>query len=102
MADLPAFGGVDFWRLSEELSQFWTLRKDEDDEHKHILSLSMRGGMINAHDGTDELPVFLQYTAGGTDSIRGFTYASIGPKEGDVVIGGRAIFLNTLEYTYPI
>jgi outer membrane protein assembly factor BamA len=98
------FGGVDYWRLSDDYAQYWTLRQNEDEERKHVLSFGARAGMIEGHDKTGDagLPVDLKYFAGGASTIRGFAYHSVSPREGNTAVGGRVILLTNLEYSYPI
>ncbi len=103
-AGAPLFGGVDFWRLSDDYSCFWTLKKNEDEQRKHILSFGARAGMIEGHSDTGDegLPVDLKYFAGGASTLRGFNYHSVSPRENDVAVGGRFILLTNVEYTYPL
>lgn len=47
----------------------------------------------------DELPPSVRFFAGGDESIRGFDYESLGPKDEDGnVIGGSNLFVASLEY----
>ncbi|MFA5530049.1 MAG: autotransporter assembly complex family protein [Thiohalomonadaceae bacterium] len=47
----------------------------------------------------DEVPVSLRFFAGGDQSVRGFTYQSLGPEnaEGEVV-GGQHLLVGSIEY----
>ncbi len=98
----PVLGGVSYWQMVEEYQHFWTLRQDQDELSKHVLSFSGRTAMVEARYRTGELPVDLQYFLGGASTVRGFNYRAITPKEGGVGTGGRFYLLTNLEYTYPI
>ena len=50
-----------------------------------------------------DLPASLRFFAGGDNSVRGYAYKSLGPKDslGDVT-GGRHLFTASLEYEHPL
>ena len=48
----------------------------------------------------DPIPDDYLFRAGGSRSNRGYAYQSLGPKEGDAVVGGRFLATGTLEYTH--
>lgn len=48
----------------------------------------------------DPLPDDFLFRAGGSRSNRGYAYQSLGPREGDAVVGGRYLGTGTLEYTH--
>ena len=54
-------------------------------------------------DGADQLPASLRFFAGGDNSVRGYEYQSLGPKDsnGDVV-GGRHLLTGSIEYEHPV
>lgn len=54
-------------------------------------------------DNFDRVPSSLRFFAGGDQSIRGFNYNTISPRdENDDLIGGRYLATASLEYAYPI
>lgn len=54
-------------------------------------------------DQFSKLPASLRFFAGGDNSIRGFDYESLGPKDDDGnVIGGKHLAIGSLEYEHPI
>ncbi|HFE48575.1 MAG TPA: outer membrane protein assembly factor, partial [Chromatiaceae bacterium] len=54
-------------------------------------------------DDFDLYPNSLRYFAGGDGSVRGYTYKELGPKDDKgVVIGGRQMFVTSLEYDHRI
>jgi outer membrane protein insertion porin family len=65
-------------------------------------SLGYGIGLKPRHNGKKDLPLFERYFLGGINSVRGFAERSLGPKEGDDVIGGdRQAVVNT-EILFPI
>lgn len=77
---------------------------------KLIHPLGSRGRVIaRAEGGTtwtdsfDELPATLRYYAGGDQSVRGYGYEELGPRDasGDV-IGGKHLLFGSLEYEHRI
>jgi translocation and assembly module TamA len=54
-------------------------------------------------DGAGDLPASIRFFAGGDNSVRGYKYKSLGPKDknGDVV-GGRHLLTGSIEYEHPI
>ncbi len=54
-------------------------------------------------DGIHALPASLRFFAGGDNSVRGYKYQSLGPKDSnDDVVGGRHLLTASLEYEHPV
>ncbi|MCH4249038.1 MAG: autotransporter assembly complex protein TamA [Acinetobacter populi] len=51
-------------------------------------------------DNFDQVPYNLRYFAGGDQSIRGYDYKSLSPKEDDLLLGGQVLAVGSLEYNY--
>ncbi|KAA8735108.1 BamA/TamA family outer membrane protein [Acinetobacter qingfengensis] len=51
-------------------------------------------------DDFNRVPYNLRYFAGGDQSIRGYDYKSLSPEENDLLIGGQALAVGSLEYNY--
>lgn len=58
------------------------------------LLLSTNIGYITASNLTDKLPISERFYAGGTQSIRGYSFQALGP--------GRYLFVATSEYRYQV
>jgi len=59
-------------------------------------------GAITASDFS-RLPVALRFYAGGDNSVRGYAYQSIGPRNANgQVVGGRYLKVVSAEYDFPI
>lgn len=48
----------------------------------------------------DQVPYNLRYFAGGDQSIRGYDYKSLSPREDQLLLGGQALAVGSLEYNY--
>jgi len=54
-------------------------------------------------DDAQELPASLRYFAGGDQSIRGYKYQSLGPRnDNEEVIGGKHLLVGSVEYDFPV
>ncbi len=66
------------------------------------LLLHGEAGAIAASDFS-RLPVALRFYAGGDNSVRGYAYQSIGPRNANgLVVGGRYLKVASVEYDLPI
>ena len=99
-------GEFDFSKINVRLAWFKTLYTN-DAGTKHVLALGSRLGFIDVVAGSDSVPVFERFFAGGSTSIRGFKYRTVSPREDypeldDDPIGGNFMVLFTAEYSFPI
>ncbi|OGS93062.1 MAG: hypothetical protein A2061_01805 [Gallionellales bacterium GWA2_59_43] len=46
------------------------------------------------------IPQEYLFRAGGSQSVRGYTYQNLGVKEGAAIVGGRALITASIEYTH--
>nr|WP_235591114.1 autotransporter assembly complex family protein [Pseudoalteromonas sp. H105] len=89
-----AFSSTNILRL--QLQNAW-LRTYLD---KHLLFLKANIGAMMVDD-IDNVPYSLRFYAGGDQSVRGFAYQSISPKnEKGRLIGGKYLISGTVEYNY--
>ncbi|WP_369796401.1 autotransporter assembly complex family protein [Cupriavidus sp. amp6] len=51
-------------------------------------------------DSSGQIPATLRFRAGGTDSIRGYTYQSIGTPSGSSILPAKYLGTGSLEYQY--
>ncbi|MFV2058882.1 MAG: autotransporter assembly complex family protein [Thiohalomonadales bacterium] len=79
-------------------------------DSKWILPMSTRGRLITRAslgltgvDSVLDLPASFRFFTGGDQSIRGYSFATLGPKneEGDV-IGGKHLIIGSIEYDFRI
>jgi len=68
----------------------------------HRFQLRADLGGIATND-FDDVPTSLRFFAGGDQSVRGFSYRSLGPTDGDgEVTGGRYLATGSAEYSYAV
>lgn len=84
--------GQPFYRSSLRAQQWWSL-SDRD-------VLTLRGEIGKVWADTLRLPQDFSWRTGGSRSIRGYRYQSIGLERGDAVIGAPALGVVSLEYTH--
>jgi outer membrane protein insertion porin family len=70
---------------------------------RHVIVVHGRAGWITGHSGGD-LPIYERFFLGGINTLRGFDYNSVGPKDPETgdVIGGELMAQANLEYRFPI
>ncbi|MFH1459802.1 MAG: outer membrane protein assembly factor BamA [Candidatus Omnitrophota bacterium] len=70
---------------------------------KSVLELKTRGGLVEAFDYSQDVPVYERFYAGGANTIRGYKERRVGP-EGEYgdPIGGRILAVFNAEWTYKL
>lgn len=64
-------------------------------------TLSLRGELgYTAADSSKGIPEQYLFRVGGTNSVRGYAYQSLGVKNGEAVVGGRYMATASIEYTH--
>ena len=91
------FGNFDFPRGQINYSKYFLIRERADGGGRHTLTSSWRFGFSG-----EETPIFENFFAGGFTTLRGFSFRGASPVESGVQVGGRFMFLGTLEYMFPI
>ncbi len=114
-------GEIDYHKVELNHIRYFTLYTTRE-EQRHILELSTRVGWAREFDGTDQVPLFDRFLAGGSGTIRGFDYGEVGPRaEGNPFtnkgrkrirrslrdgsgdpLGGEALWLARAEYGFPL
>ena len=59
-------------------------------------------GVVSNFNYGEQIPVFERYFMGGSNSVRGFEYRSIGPTVNGCNVGGNTMLLLTAEVSHPI
>lgn len=67
-----------------------------------IFAVSAQGGQIRPLDPTEEIPIALRYFAGGFTTVRGFEFASIGPRVDGETTGGQLFLSTQMELRFPL
>src|SRR5204862_3472881 len=67
-----------------------------------VFATSFQGGVIAPIAGTQEIPIALREFAGGTNTVRGYKFESIGPKVNGDPTGGQVFMALQSEFRIPI
>ena len=67
-----------------------------------VLSLSGKLGVVSGLDYHKDVPVYERYFLGGSGSVRGFEYRSIGKVVNGKNIGGQTMMVLSAEISHPI
>lgn len=95
----------DFYELDAQIRHYIPLW------YNHVLSLSLRGGVVDTYGSEDYVPIGNRYFLGGGRRARGFKYRDIGPKAIPEEnpdsgyfrpVGGQTILEGSVEYSIPI
>jgi len=90
-------GDFTFPVLSLEGNRYFTIHQRADGSGRQVLAL--RSLVAWAGNNT---PVFERFYAGGFRSLRGFSFRGVGPEINGYKVGGDFMWLNSIEYQYPI
>ncbi|MBI5116380.1 outer membrane protein assembly factor BamA [Candidatus Poribacteria bacterium] len=96
LAGGPFFAETDFVKLAGEARWFRPVGE------KFVLMTRLEAGAVEEYGDSDIVPVFERFFAGGSNSVRGYDYRDVGPRENDDPIGGKAKLEGTLEISYPV
>lgn len=94
----PFGGDVDFYQLELKHSRY--IRGFFGG---HLLELGARTGVVEEYGDTEFVPLFERYFLGGLDSLRGYRYRDVGPRdEFDEPLGGNTYWYGFAEYSVPL
>ncbi len=98
LAGGPFGGEVNFYKLELKHSQYV-----KGFLTGHLLELGARTGVAESFNGDIDVPLFDRFFLGGLDSLRGYDYREIGPKDrfGEP-LGGDTYWFGYAEYSVPI
>ncbi|BAL23203.1 autotransporter assembly complex family protein [Azoarcus sp. KH32C] len=65
----------------------------------NVLILRAEGGITLAEE-RDGVPQDFLFRTGGTQTVRGYAFQSLGVKEGDAIVGGRYLGVASAEYVH--
>ena len=94
-------GSRDFYRVEARGAQFVPLFKAQE----QVLAILLRAGIIEKYGETSDDDLFYyNYTLGGPNTLRGFEYREVGPKDpySSEPIGGKSYGFFSLEYSLDI
>jgi outer membrane protein insertion porin family len=93
-------GSFMYPRASLDVRQYGLITERPDHSGRHVLSFATQLGFTGG-----DTPIYDRFYSGGI-GFRGFDYHSVSPKKfsgfADVEIGGEFMWINTLEYLFPL
>jgi outer membrane protein insertion porin family len=94
----PLSGTVDIYKLQLGTSFYFPMIFE-----KHVLLLQGNIGVVNQWADGNRVPLFDRFFLGGANSIRGFKYRDISPRDDqNEPVGGKTFWNTTVEYGFPI
>jgi outer membrane protein insertion porin family len=90
-------GSFEYPRAIIDGRQYYLLRERPDHSGRHVLTLSSRVGFTG-----DNTPIYENFFAGGYSTLRGFDFRGASPVKNGVVVGGEFMWVNTVEYLFPL
>ena len=91
------FGSFDYGRGEIDWRRYLLVMERPDGSGRHVLGFSNKFSLSG-----DETPIFENFFAGGHATLRGFEFRGASPELATVTIGGRMMFLGSVEYLFPI
>ena len=91
------FGSFDYGRGEIDWRRYLLVTERPDGSGRHVLGFSNRFALSG-----DETPIFENYFAGGHATLRGFEFRGASPEINTVTVGGRMMFLGSVEYLFPV
>ena len=98
LAGGPFGGDVNFYKLELKHAQYvkglW---------EGHLLELGGATGVAESYNGDIDVPLFDRFFLGGLETLRGYRYRDIGPRDQfREPLGGDTYWFGTAEYSIPI
>ena len=90
-------GSFTYPRAVVDGRQYLLLSERPDHSGRHVVTLSTRLGFTG-----DDTPIFENFFAGGFSTLRGFDFRGASPVKENVQVGGEFMWINTVEYLFPI
>lgn len=94
-------GDINFNKFNINGEYYQTLHTDAE-ERKHILYFTGHFGYVKEWGGTNNVPVYERFFAGGQNSVRGFQFRGLGPTENGSPTGGKVLITGSLNYQFPL
>lgn len=93
----PFMGDKDYLKLFTRASHYIALPKG-------VLELRGRLGLADAFGGSEYIPIYEKFFAGGAYTIRGYNERKIGPVDSvsKDPLGGESTLIGNIEYLYPV
>jgi len=89
-----------FVRFYTRMMRFWPMPRESLLGDGLLIGLFEFGHV--AAGGRDGIPSENLFRTGGTQSVRGYSYLSLGVPEDGAIVGGRVLAVGSLEYQHPV
>jgi outer membrane protein insertion porin family len=97
----PFGGEKDYYKI--ELKTHWYFKGFFTG---HVVEVVGGMGVADSYGRSDEVPFYDRYYLGGINTLRGFEYRSVSPREAGSgskePIGGNSYWFSSVEYSFPI
>ena len=90
-------GTFDYPRGGIDLRKYFLVRERPDHSGRHVVSASTKMQWTGSNT-----PVYDQFFAGGFATMRGFDFRGASPVSNGVQVGGEFMWINSVEYMFPI
>jgi outer membrane protein insertion porin family len=90
-------GSFEYPRAVFDAREYLLLSERPDHTGRHVLTVSTRLGFTG-----NNTPIYDNFFAGGYTTLRGFDFRGASPVISGVEVGGEFLWVNTLEYLFPI
>ncbi|TXL68663.1 autotransporter assembly complex protein TamA [Zeimonas arvi] len=94
------FSDRSFVRTWARAMRFWPMPEGSAFDGGILVGL-VEGGQVFA-SSREGIPTENLFRTGGTHTVRGYPYLSLGVPEGGAIVGGRVMALASLEYQHPL
>jgi outer membrane protein insertion porin family len=96
-------GDINYYKLEGRTAQFIPTF----DAFEQSLSIIARAGSVSPFGQSDSVPFYDRFYLGGPDTLRGFDYREVGPRDSDTTardeaVGGNTYALVSFEYGFRI
>ncbi|WP_197526654.1 BamA/TamA family outer membrane protein [Botrimarina colliarenosi] len=90
-------GSFTYTRAEIDARTYMLLKERPDHTGRHVLTFQTRLGITGS-----DTPVYDRWYAGGFSTMRGFDFRGASPLRNGYEVGGDWMFINTLEYMFPL
>lgn len=92
-------GDTDYYKLEFRGSQFYPVFELQE----QVLSVILRAGVVERYGDTLLVPYYDRFYMGGPNSLRGFKFNDVGPRNfANLLSGGNSYGLMSLEYSMDV
>jgi outer membrane protein insertion porin family len=99
LAGGPIGGDADYYRLEFRGSQFYPVFEFQE----QVLALIGRAGVVDNFGDSRDVPFYDKYFLGGPQTLRGFEYREVGPKNNfGEPLGGKTYAFFSAEYSLDV